>query len=294
MRLWISRYLKESHMSDVLDLIKQMGEKEAAMSDFISPIFFNEFVTTRLDGVVYKFKISQKTPGWYKVKPINTKQAKTVCNAELHEIDDYLKRLTKIRLIFVMRKDNVFLAIPEKNNNLNLPINQLISVFLFDDTVLDFDKVICRFDGVNFWYHQNDPTNDPSKSMYLREQLHKITDPKKIAFSGLTTEEKIAYTLRTTIDKKLVVDRKKESLKEDVEHAGGKFIDFIEKNDHFSVTYTVDGDSYTSNVSKNEAHSVITAGICLSGEDRKYDLKSLITVMREGQRERRIHRTHNV
>ena len=278
-------------MSDILDLIKRIGEKEAVVQEFVSPIFFNDHVATKIDGLVYKFKINQKKPGWYKINSIDSSQAKTIRNADLIEIDNYLKRLKKIKLVLTIRKDNVYFAVPEKSNNLGLPMSQTIPVFLFDDTVLDFDKIIARFDGANFWYHQLDSLSDPSKSMYLRDQLLKLTDPTKISFSGLTIEEKIAYALRLALDKKRFVDRKKESIKQDVEHAGGEFVKFTEKNDHFSVTYVVDGHSYTSNVSKTQEHSVITAGICLSGEDKKFDLKSLITVMREGQNGGRIYRT---
>jgi hypothetical protein len=189
-----------------------------------------------------------------------------------------------------MKKNNIYLAIPEKSNNLGFSIEQMLPIYLFDDTVMDFDKVICRYDGLSLWYHQIDQSNDFSKPTYLREQLLKSNNPENLKFSGLTIEEKIAYTLKLSIDKNFVINRKKEKLKQDVEYAGGKFIKFIEKNDYFIVTYDVDGQIYESTVNKNEHHSVITAGICLSGKDNKYDLKSLITVMREGQNERKIYR----
>lgn len=281
-------------MSNVLDLIKKIGEKEAVVQEFVSPIFFNDQVATKIDGLVYKFNILQKTPGWYKVRSVSRTKAKTICNADLTDVQNYLIRLKKIRLVLVMRKNNVYFAIPEKSNILGFSINQLIPVYLFDDTILDFDRIIARYDGANFWYHQLDNSNDPSKSMYLRNQFINLKDPKKIEFSGLTIEDKIAFTLKTTLNKQIVVDIKKESLKKDVEHAGGEFIKFIEKNDHFNVTYVVDGHTYTSNVSKTQEHSIITAGICLSGEDKKFDLKSLITVIREGQHTRKIYRMNNV
>jgi hypothetical protein len=281
-------------MSNVFDLIKRVGEKEAAVQEFVSPIFFNEYVVTKIEGIVYKFKISQKNPGWYKIRSIDRKSAKTIEQADLSEIDSYLKFLAKIRIILIMKKNNIYYGIPEKLNNLGFAFEEMIPIYLTDDSVQDFDRIIGRFDGANFWYHQIDYSNDISKATYLREQLLKVKEPKKICYSGLTIEEKLAYALRVTLDKKLIIDKKKATLKDDVEHAGGEFVKFTEKSDHFSVTYIVDGHQYTSHVSKNESHSVITAGICLSGEDRKYDLKSLITVMREGQHAGRIYRTHNL
>lgn len=283
-------------MSDVFDLIHKVGEKEASITDqeFISPIFFNDFVATKIYGIIYTFKISEKKPGWYNVKPIDFKNAQTVNAAGLPDIHAYLNKLKKIRLILVLRKKDVYLAIPEKSNNLRLSYEQLIPLYLFDDIVLDFDKVIARFDGANFWFHELDPTHDPSKSAYLREQVLKCTNVKNIKYSGLTIEDKIAYALSSTLSRKLVADQKKMSLQQDVEHAGGEFVKFIEKKDHYQVTFNVDGQTYSSNVSKTDKHSVITAGICLSGEDRKYDLKSLVTIMREGQQKGKIYRTNNV
>lgn len=296
MRLWIFRYLKEKNMFDVTELIKKVGEKEAAITEqeFVSPIFFNEYVATKIFGIVYKFKIEQKTPGWYKVKPVDHSLAKTSSIADLSDIDFYLSKLTKIRLTLTLKRKNVYLAVPEKSNNLNLPIEQLIPVFLFDDYVMDFDRIIARFDGSNFWYHQIDPSHDPAKSAYLREKLNKRSSAKTIKFSGLTTEDRIAYILSLTLTQKEIIDKKKDTIKQDIEHAGGELIKFLEKSDHYRVTYKVDGHEYTSNISKTQDHKVITAGICLSGEDRKYDLKSLITVMREGQQTGRIYRLNNV
>jgi hypothetical protein len=284
-------------MNDILDLISKIGEAENSIQDriFVSPIFFNDFVATKIEGIVYKFKINTPAiPDWYQIRPIDKKTAIAYKAAELQDIEFYLNKLQKIRLILLMRKKNVYLAIPEKTNNLKLPIENPIPVYLFEDTVKDFDRIIARFDGANFWYHQIDVSNDPTKSAYLRDQLVKIEDPKKISYSGLTFEERLAYSLRFILDKKIVIDKKKESLKSDVEHAGGKFVSFEEKSDHFVVKYSVDSQQYTSRVSKNTEHSILTAGICLSGEDSKFDLKSLITVMREGQHQGRIYRLNNV
>jgi hypothetical protein len=190
----------------------------------------------------------------------------------------------------VLRKDNVYLAQVQKNNNLGMPLESLVPVYLFRDEALDFDKVLCRFDGANLWYEGTDPSNDPSKGEYLRETMRKMVQPNRLMYSGLTFEEKAAYSIRFNLDKKFREGFKEEALKRDVEHAGGRFIKFLERTDNYAVTYEVDGDEYTSSISKNEGHRVLTAGICLSGGDREFDLASLITVLREGKHEGLIHR----
>jgi hypothetical protein len=59
-------------------------------------------------------------------------------------------------------------------------------------------------------------------------------------------------------------------------------IEYLERGDSYRVTYRVDGQRFTSSVNKEDL-SVQIAGICLSGEDREFDLASLVGVLREGE-----------
>jgi hypothetical protein len=284
-------------MEDVLNLIKKIGEKEDTLTErvFISPIYGNEYVITRINGLVHKLGISDSVkPGWYKLKARNFKRAKVVGEADFVEIDEYLKLLTKIRMVLVYKNKELYYGVPLKNNIAGFDVSDLIPIFLTsDDQVRAFEKIICGFDGANFWYYQNDITSDPSRTEYLRDSFEKLLRPDKLQYTGLTLEEKIAYTLRFNLDKKARESLKVGSIKSDVEFAGGEFVRFIERNDHYSVTYKIGGQQYTSYVTKDDSHHVLTAGVCLQGHDREYDLTSLITVLREGQRRGLIHRYNN-
>jgi hypothetical protein len=278
-------------MDDVLELISQIGKQESSLKKrtFISPVFDNTVVATRVEGMVYTFKIPQTAEGWYQIRPKNKKEAKIVGPAELPEIEGYMKYLEKVRIVLVMKQKGLYLGIPDKINKFGFKMNELQPIYLCDDSPLDFDRVIARFDGANLWFERIDQSNDPSKADYLRTSMIKLVQLEKIKYSGLTVEEKHAYAMRMAFDKKFVADLQKDTLKKDVEFAGGKFQIFVEKKDHYSVTYTVDGQSFTSFVSKDPRHMVITAGLCLAGGDRKFDLKSLVTVIREAQHERVVH-----
>jgi hypothetical protein len=280
---------------EALDLIAKIGEKEASLTEmtFVSPIFDNTVVATRVAGIIYTFEIPKTKPGWYEIKPTGVNKAKIKGEADCIKVDQYLHKLSKIRIVIALKKDNIFYGIVEKNNNFGLDPCALVPVMLHDDMVLEFDKVVGRFDGAGVWFHGLDHGNDPAKAEYLRESMLKLVDPKKIKFSGLNFEEKAAYACRLELDKKLVEDRKKVALQTQVEHAGGKLVKFVERQDHLSVTYSVDGEQYTSYVSKDQTHRIITAGICLQGSDPKFDLASLVTVVREGQHKNLIHRFNN-
>jgi hypothetical protein len=284
-------------MDDILSIIKKIGEKEDVLTKniFISPIYGNEYVVTRINGLVHKLGIPDSTkPGWYKIKARNFKKAKIVGEADFMEVEEYLKLLTKIRVVLVYKKDELYFGVPLKNNSAGFDVSELVPVFLTsDDHVGPFEKVICGFDGANLWYYQNDISSDPARTEYLKGSFDKFIRPEKIQHTGLTLEEKIAYTLRFNLDKKARESLKEVSIKSNVEFAGGEFVKFTERNDHISVTYKIGGQQYTSYVTKDESHHVLTAGVCLSGRDRDYDLTSLITVLREGQRRGLIHRFNN-
>lgn len=283
-------------MSDILDLIGKIGETEDALLErlFVSPIFYGNTVATRVSGMTYTLKVRRTPPGWYVLKATDHKHAKVVETASLEDIEGYLKHLERVRLIMVSKTEEMCQALPMKVNKQGFAPTELLPVFLVDDRPLEFDRIVCRFDGANIWFEDVDMGNDPAKGEYLREQLQKLGDPKALQFAGLNFEERAAYGIRFAVDKKIREEEKKRSIlgsvQGDVEHAGGKFINVTERRDHIQVTFEVDGERYTSTVSKTPQHNIISAGICLSGGDAAFDLKSLITVMREGQNRDLIHR----
>lgn len=283
-------------MSKVLDLISRIGEAEDRLTEmeFVSPIFNNRQVATLVHGMVYTLKVPRVDPGWYKLRAVDGKRAKIVGEAQLWDRDEYLKRFGRVRLTLVMRHGQSYLAVPDKSNPYSLPPAEPIPVLLFDDRVMDFDRIWAVYDGANLWYKDLDYTNDQSKAGYLREALDGYTEPAKIGCSGLTFEEKLAYSLRYSLDKQIAEGRKKARIRKDVEHAGGELIRFVERSDHISVTYVVDGEQFTSHIMKDDTRRVIAAGICLQGNDHKFDLASLVTVIREAQNRDLLHKYHDI
>jgi hypothetical protein len=281
--------------NDVLSLISKVASAETDLlkSTFVAPVFGNDHVTASVHGMSYVFSLKNvPDPGWYRFKAKNAKRAVIEGPADRPEIEEYLKRLSAVRAVLMSREKGVYRAIPVKDGSHSLSHREPVPVYLVDDFAEEFDKVVCGYDGCNLWYDHPDPSNDPSKGTYLRERYTKLLDPKSLKFKGLTFEEKAAYSVRIAVDRKAQEEMKARLVREDVEHAGGVFRGLKEKSDHYEVTYTVDGQQYTSYVAKDATRSVISAGICLSGNDRTFDLKSLVTVMREGQRQRRIVRGH--
>lgn len=283
-------------MSDVLNLINSLGEKEKNIKKerVISPVFQNREIIARIDGIVCRLRIPKVTDGWWKFKPRNLKSATVDEEASFFERDQYLQLMTKVRMVLVYKKDGIYFGVPQKNNKIGLSESSLVPIYLVsDDEVQSFSWINARFDGANFWYQEPDFRSDPSKADYLRKAFEDVIKPDKIRYSGLTVEEKIAYTLRYQFDDEAKKASAEYQIQKDVEFAGGSFVRYVERNDHYSVTYKVGRQQYTSYVTKDASHHVLTAGICLSGHDRDYDLTSLITVLKEGQRRGLIYRFNN-
>jgi len=280
-------------MSGILELIDKIGKKEASLTemDFVSPVCGNTQVATRVYGLIYAFDIPATAPGWYKIRPKDSRNAVITGPAESGEIELYLHRFQKVRATMALKRAGIYHGILERSSAAD---GESVPILLTDDSIQDFDRIVCRFDGLSYWYEAIDSINSPDKAEYLRTSLQKYVPSESIKFSGLLFDEKAAYGMRTEIDKQFSEEIKRKAIRENVEHAGGKLVRFAEKSDHYSVTYSVDGQTYTSYVSKDSTHRVITAGVCLAGTDHKFDLKSLITVMREGQKTGRIHRTASI
>jgi hypothetical protein len=60
---------------------------------------------------------------------------------------------------------------------------------------------------------------------------------------------------------------------------GGDLLGFRDRGEFWLVEWLArDGQLHTSAIAKNDL-TVISAGICLSGEDQKFDLQSLVGVV---------------
>jgi hypothetical protein len=179
-----------------------------------------------------------------------------------------------------------------------------------------FDCVRTRCDGAQFWFDEQDMRHDPAAANYLRSALHDRTPPEDLQRRGLTAEQRAAYELNFW---QLVLPREafdasrrnpphrrrtrgpgpgeqppesdpvRRRLRESLSHAGAELLDYLERADSFRVSFTVGGRQHTSSVNKDDL-TVQTAGICLSGEDQKFDLGSLVGVLREGEQAGEIHR----
>jgi hypothetical protein len=282
---------------DILIAIDRLAKAEETFvgSEFLAPVLRGGGVGVRIGEVRCRLKTSPADfEGWGVFKAVSFDQAKHVRDATMGERRRYRALFPAVRLILVNREEDEWLAIAANSGDARFDVSGLVPPRFVEEAEL-FETIITRFDGAQFWFEGVDTRADPGAAAYLRESLQKMVDPKLIARSGLTAEQRSAYALNHAMRLEAIEAEERAKpegrLKRALAHAGAELRDFSEQPEVYRVSYTVDGQRHTSVVRKDNL-AVVTAGICLSGRDNDFDLSSLIGVLREGEDEGRIVRMH--
>jgi hypothetical protein len=242
-------------------------------------------------------------------EPVSFTEAVLARRATLAEQCAYLALFPRVRLILCRREAQHWLAAPASRGDQRFRLSGLAQVELVEEAQA-FDVVRAGFDGQRFWFDAVDPAQDAAAAAYLRQSLADLVDPDDIQRRRLTAEARLAYAVaywketepevveepagRTAAPAACspsprLADAAARRLREHLTRAGAELLEYLEHRDSYRVTYVVDGQEFTSAVDKQDL-SVVSAGVCLDGTDRQFDLQSLVGVLREGRRRGEIHR----
>lgn len=295
------------------DLIARFAPQEEAFLEqsFLAPALPGGVIHVRLGGVVCRIRIvPEEFRGWGVFSAVSHSEAILEREATLAERLGYLGLFPTVRLIVCRRRGHDWFGSAASLGDARIHIDGIPPILLAEEVQL-FDFVRCRYDGARFWFDQADNRHDPAVAAYLRASLSAQVAPEDLARKGLTAEERAAYELNyweQLAAAEAEADRQPEShhprrqrraarpappahdplrarLEGSLSHAGADLIDYLERGDGIRVRYRVQGHEYISSVNRNDL-SVQLAGICLSGQDHKFDLSSLVGVLHEGMRHR--------
>jgi hypothetical protein len=237
-------------------------------------------------GLVYTFCPKPRDfEGWGIFQPVSEDTAEVVEEAGLPLVTEYLRRLQPLRLRLAHAlKGQSWLAYPvnESDARQRYGAARPIPVHLVVEGT-PFEQIAARWDGGSWWFEEVDRRADPQVAERLREAMRAITPPEALRFKGLTPEMRVAYDLAAQQAKEfeaLMQPRRDEArLREALTLGGGELREFHDRGDFWLVEWTTrDGERHTSAIAKNEL-TVVSAGICLSGQDRDFDLQSLVGVV---------------
>jgi hypothetical protein len=276
---------KSNQLTDALKRLAAAEDRFLA-SEFLAPVIRGGKVQVRIAGVICTISVRPADfEGWGVFRPASHSEAELVRPAKLAERQRYLELFPLVRLVLVDRREERWFALPANQADSRFRVEGAIPVRLAEEGQL-FEVIEARFDGTQFWFAGPDARWDPAMASYLRQELTRLTPPEKLHRSGLTAEERAAYALnywpRFEASEEAQRSREERRLRNALEHAGAELKDYVERRDVYTVTYEVDGHRHVSAIAKKDL-SVQVAGICLSGEDQKFDLQSLVGVIREAQ-----------
>lgn len=287
--------MTDSGQPDPLSLIAKFEKEEQKLSEtvFIAPVISDCKVRVRICGIVYELSVSD-TPdfsgfsGWGLLRMIDSGHAQVVSQAKLAQIKSYLDLLPKVRLIVLDQYKGLYWALPAASGDKRFESARPIPVNLVLQAA-SFDQIIARFDGAAFWFDSADRRRNPSVARTLRKALEDDVAPKDLYCKEMVPQERRAFQM-------LWLDRHPElqgallesnddasRLRAALRHAGATLDSFwIRGENHLTVRYVIDGVTHVSEIRPSDL-AVLSAGICLSGQDQNFDLASLVGVMRESR-----------
>lgn len=272
-------------VSDVLSRLAESEDRFLA-SEFLAPVLCGHRIRVRIDGVVCEMLAEPKSfEGWGVFRPQSHSVAEFVRDATLRERRQYLDCLPLVRMVLCRRAGaSGWLAIPAEQDS-RIHIEGTPPVRLVESGEL-FQTIRTRFDGATFWFDGLETRQDPTLAVWLRESLASEVAADQLKRPGLTRSMRRAYAMELERLKKTNKaerhDRVETQLQRALSHSGARLQGFVEHPDGYRVTWTSGGRRHVSSIDR-ENLTVQVAGICLNGEDQKFDLGSLVGVIQEAE-----------
>lgn len=287
-------------MIEIRDLLKRIAAEEEVLRSrlFLAPCVRGGKVRTNVEGLQYTFTPRpSEFEGWGIFQPASEHEALLVEEAGLGRVIEYLRLFSVMRLRLGYKlRGNAWLAYPVNESDMRrrFPSQKVqpTPVQLVWDGQ-EFEQVIARSLGGVWWFEELDRRASPVEAENLREALRSGVAPGQLSLKGLTPEMRAVYSLvfrRAELERERKSQRAERSrgskdqarLRTALRFGGGDLRSFRDRREFWLVEWLArDGQLHTSAIAKNDL-TVISAGICLSGEDQKFDLQSLVGVV-EGE-----------
>ncbi|MCK6681608.1 MAG: hypothetical protein L6R30_04210 [Thermoanaerobaculia bacterium] len=269
------------------DIREVLRKLEKAEQDFagrlvVAPVVSTRRIAVRISGIWCRLLVEGLPDGFrgYGVfESLSVSAARFLREASLAERHRLLDALPAVRLLALPDEAGW----PANSGDTRFRFPSPVPLLLADSAPALFETVVARFDGRVSYFDRLDPAKDPSLAAFLREQLlaPDPVAPEALRKKGLTREERAAYgELR---QRRLESERSEpeKRLRRALGHGGAELLDYSEATPGFyTVRFRLSGSEHVSAVRVSDL-TLVSAGICLAGEETKFDLASLASVLRE-------------
>lgn len=250
-------------------------------AEFIAPVVPGSTVRVRIAGIVCELAVQgAQEAGFMVLRATDAARARVVRGASRRELKAYLELFPQVRLVLADPVDErTWIALPALGGTQRVQVDGVVPVLLVEGAAR-FDTVLARCDGQRFWFEARDRRRDRAIADHLRAALAERQEPAAVGKKQMRPAERQAYAVAWAreLERRQLTDE--DRVREALEHGGGKLEQLVVHNDRFQVSWSVDGRRYTSAVGKEDL-TVLVAGVCVAGQDRHFDLASLVGVLRQ-------------
>lgn len=279
-------------MTDPMDLINKLAreEQELMKRRFLAPYFPGYGrVRVRVAGLVYQFRTDPRDKvGVGIFRPVSADRAEFMQEASPEEAEHYITCFPLARATTVFF-ETFWYALPvDLAAARKIGFEALVPVVEYEGFARDriagaFEYIEGHFDGARLWLKHLDPRADPFKT----EELRKQTDRESaMQLKGLTPEDRAAIAIafaRKEAQMRLMLDCQ---IRIVLGARGARLESMREFSDgRIEVVWRSRSSHVYRTIVRRQDLSVVSAGICLSGEDRQFDLSSLVGVVHEGEQD---------
>lgn len=266
-----------------ISLLNHILAAEAALRgrELVAPLLGDGRVRTRVAGLVYTLAAQAPAPGWWRCRIVDAARAEVIGAAEPWQRGDYLALWPALRVVLLEQAGPAaWLAMPlnpsDARQRFRLAGPQLLRL---TEGGQAFARAIARVEGGALWYDDLDRRADPALAEALREAC--AAERPEPGVPGLAPGERAAYALRLGRAAAAREDAARRAAEGRLRHAvglaGARLLGYEPFGAGYRVTWERDGLVSTTLIDHDL--TVASAGICLSGEDRRFDLASIVGVV---------------
>jgi hypothetical protein len=264
-------------MPNLHKLITTFARAEEALrgQEFVAPLLRGGRARLRVRGLVCELAVAGARPGWWRCRMRDAHHAETVDEAMPWQRGDYLALWQALRLVLLH-------PLGEHGDWAALPLNPSDAWQRFGmrgplvarlvENGQPFERVIARVEGRTLWYDDQDRRADPAIAESLRAALHAEQAAPNVA--NLSPGEQAAYAL---LARQHMRDHTEQRLIDALAIGGARLVGYEAADGGLRVTWARGTERNVALVSTSM--DVVSAGICLSGQDERFDLASIIGVV---------------
>lgn len=266
-----------------LDLIAALARDEAELRGqrFLAPLAAGGRARVRMRGLVHELRVAGARPGWWLCRARDALRATALAEAAPWQRGAYLELWPALRVVLVARAAAHpsgladWLALPLNPSDARQRFGRAGPLVVrLAEGGQPFERAVARVDGSALWYDQADRRADPWVAEALRTALAEARPEPGVP--GLAPGEAAAYALLAPGPVARAEERR---LREALATGGGALVGYEHVEGGLRVTWEREGRRHV--VLVGPGLDVVSAGICLSGEDHHFDLTSLVGVVAE-------------